>query len=97
IAHLEFVHDRDAGTVTLHVTGEDAKTPMKLTFAPDLNLKTAEGPKVVRTKPVGGDSDGASKFTVTDPLLKADPLEGQIAMKIGGKPYHPEIQEVDDH
>ncbi|MHC4854751.1 MAG: hypothetical protein ACYTF5_22360 [Planctomycetota bacterium] len=92
IAHVEFVHDAKAGTVTLHVTGKDTKTPLKLTYAPDLNLVTAKGPKVLNTKPVGGAADGASQFQVTDALLKTDPLKGRIAIKVEGKAYHPEIE-----
>ncbi len=96
-AHVEFLHDNKAGTVTLYVTGKDAKTPMKLTFAPELHLETDKGPKVVNTEPVDGAADGASQFSVTDPLLKMDPLKGRIALKFGGKTYNPEIQEGHDH
>jgi len=91
IAHVEFLHDAKAGTVTLHVTGKDPKTPMKLTHAPDLKLTTAKGLKVLNSKPVGGAADGASQFHVTDDLLKTDPLEGRITIKIEGKIYNPDI------
>jgi hypothetical protein len=91
IAHVEFVHDAKAGTVTLYVAGKDPKTPMKLTHAPDLKLTTAKGQEVVNTKPVGGAADGASQFQVTHALLKTDPLEGRITIKIEGKIYNPDI------
>ena len=97
-AHVEIVHDEAAGTVTLHMTGSDAKTPLKTTFAPDLNLLTAKGPKVLHTKPVDGKADGASKFVVTDPVLKVHLLEGRIDIKLAGKTYSPEIVDAhDDH
>jgi hypothetical protein len=93
VAHVEFLHDPKAGTVTLHVvTGKDPNTPLKLTHAPDLKLVTRKGPKVLPTKPVGGDAHGASQFQVTDPLLQVDPLKGRIALEIGGKAYNPELE-----
>jgi len=97
VADVEFIHDPKAGTVTLHVSGKDGKTPLKLTFAPELKLVTKKGPKVLETKPMGGGADGASQFQVTDPLLQVDHLEGRIALKIEGKRYNPEIEAAHEH
>ena len=97
VAHVELVHDAIAGTVTLYLTGGDAKTPLQIADAPELKLMTAEGPKVVATRPAGTDSKGASQFSATDPLLKTDPLKGRIGLRIDGKPYNPEIEEAHDH
>jgi hypothetical protein len=97
VAHVEVVHDPKAGSVTLHMVGKDGKTPLKLTHAPDLRLVTTKGPKVLETRPVGGDAEGASRFDVTDPVLQADPLEGRIALEIGSKRYNPELEEAREH
>lgn len=96
-AHVEFLHDAKAGTVTLHLVRKDGKTPLVVTHAPELKLVTKKGPKVLDTKPVGGTAAGASQFQVTDPLLQTDVLEGRIALEIGGKPYNPEIEGVHGH
>jgi hypothetical protein len=86
IAHIKFDHDHDAGSITLSVTGADAKTPLLLAAAPKLNL-TGESPLQLDTVAVSPDANGASAvFSVTHDALKAEP-EGRIAVTIGDQTY----------
>lgn len=86
LAHIDFVHDAASGTVTLHVTGPDAKTALALSDAPKLNL-IGDNPTQIVTRAFSPDADGASaEFSASDPALKAEP-EGRIAVTVGGQTY----------
>ncbi len=96
VAHLEILHDEDAGTLTLHVLGPDGKTPLPISKPPQLKLSTDSGPRVIATKPQGRTGSKASVFAVTDAALKSEP-EGRITLEIGGKVYNPELEHDHDH
>ncbi|MFH2001583.1 MAG: hypothetical protein ABIK28_18005, partial [Planctomycetota bacterium] len=63
VAHLELIHDHENGKYVLHVTGEDMKTPLNADNPPLINLKTADGPKQIESRPI----KGASTFEAEDP------------------------------
>jgi len=94
IAHLEVIHDESTGKMTIYVLGPDAKSAFTGAKAPQVKLTTDAGPKVLATKPVGGEPGG---FSVTDAVLKAHGPEGRISLEIGGKVYNPELEHDHDH
>jgi hypothetical protein len=94
-AHIEVVHDEKAGKLTLYILGKDQKTAVALPEAPKLNLKTDKGNLQLATKAVGPKDGAASQFEVTDDALKADPLNGRIALTLDGKKYN--VKLADDH
>lgn len=84
--HVEFTHDDQQGRIDLYLTGADCTTAMEVADAPAVNLKTAEGPRQLATRPAGG-SAPASHFEVTDPLLADHHLDGQLVIQALGKQY----------
>ncbi len=87
--HAELVHDQAAGKLTLYLLGKDGKTPVAIKDAPKINLKAKAGNRQVPMKAVNPAADGsASQFEAADEGFKADPLDGRIAITLGGKPYH---------
>ena len=96
-AHLELVHDEKAGKLTLYLLGKDAKTPVAIKDAPKVNLKTDKGPKQIETKAVEAKDGLASCFEATDDALKADPLNGRIALTLGEKKYNVELKHEHGH
>lgn len=95
VAHIDFAHDAAAGTVTLHVTGPDAKTARALSIAPKLNL-TGDSPTQVLLQPVSPDSNGASAvFSATHDVLRSEP-EGRIAVTVEGQVYQVIIEHNHD-
>lgn len=95
--HLEWVHDAAAGSVRLHLTGPDAKSPLVVARPPEIKLQTKEGLKVVAAVPVGGSSEGASEYTAVDPALRTEHPEGRITIEIGGKVFNPDLELTHDH
>ncbi|PIE22655.1 MAG: hypothetical protein CSA62_11250 [Planctomycetota bacterium] len=91
VAHLELVQDKDEGSMTLYLLGKDAKTALLIKKAPKVKLISAEGPKVLDTKAVGGSDAGASQWKVSSPLLKGKDAKGRISVEYKGKTYQPEI------
>ena len=94
VAHLELKHDEKAGTITVYVLGKDEKTPFPLTKAPEVKLRTQDGPKVLATK---AQDDKNTIFSVTDDALKVHGPQGRISLEINGKPYNPGLPHMDDH
>lgn len=86
--HVEFVHDQDAGKVSLYILGGDGKTPQNISSAPRINLKTSDGPKQLKTQKVG---DNASHYEVSDSALKSH-LHGRIAIDFEGKRFNLDIE-----
>ena len=95
-AHLEFVHDSEAGTVTIFLTGPDGKTPLVIPKAPILKLQTAQGQKILPTSPTSG-SGAASSFSLSDAALKSEELSGRLATEIEGKTYNSLLKDLHDH
>ena len=92
--HVEFVHDKDAGKVSLYILGGDGKTPQNLSSAPVVNLKTSDGPKQLKTQKVG---DNAAAYEVSDDVLKGS-VDGRIAIDFEGKRFNLDIESShDDH
>jgi hypothetical protein len=90
VAHVEVVHDPQAATAILFLTGPDGRTALPLAAAPSLNLFTDEGPVVVATTPVPGHED---RFRAAHPALGMTPLRGRISLTVGGRPYNPEFHD----
>lgn len=87
--HAELVHDEKAGKLTLYLLAKDLKTAVAIKDAPKLNLKAKDGNKQMDLKAVDAKDGAASKFEATDDALKADPLDGRIAVTLAdGKKYN---------
>ena len=91
VAHIDFAHDATAGSVTLTVTGPDAKTALAADSAPKLNL-TGDNPLQIETTAKEG---ATGVYVATNDALKAEP-EGRIAISIGGQSYQPTIKHDHD-
>lgn len=94
VAHLEVLHDKESGKLTIYVLGSDVKTPLAVAKPPQLKLTTADGPKVIDTK---AQDETGSVFTVTDAALKGREPEGRIAIEVKGKMYNPDLEHDHDH
>lgn len=94
VAHLEVLHDEEAGKLTLYVLGSDVKTPLPVAKPPQLKLTTASGPKVLDTQ---ASDESGSVFTVTDAALKGHEPEGRIAIEVNGKTYNPDLEHDHGH
>ncbi|BBM84253.1 hypothetical protein [Candidatus Uabimicrobium amorphum] len=90
--HVEFVHDQEAGKVSLYILGGDGKTPQNISSAPRINLRTSDGPKQLKTQKV---ADNASHYEVSDSALKGD-INGRIAIDFEGKRFNLDIETSDD-
>ena len=97
VAHVEFVHDEEAGKAILYFTGPDGQTPMLIEDAPKLNLFTNDGNKQVATTALNPAEGGATQFEGQDEALKEHMIEGRIAITIDGKAYSVDIEVVHDH
>lgn len=87
--HAEIVHDEKSGKLSLYLLGKYMKAPVAIKDAPKINLKAKEGNKQIAMKVVDAKDGVASHFEATDDALKADPLQGRIAITLGdGKSYH---------
>lgn len=86
--HAELVHDHAAGKTTLYLLGKDMKTPVAIKDAPKINLKAKTGNRQVEMKPVDAKDGTSSQFEAMDEGFKADPLDGRIAIMLGGKQYN---------
>ena len=84
LAHIEFLHHPEEGKVEIYLHAEEDDS-VKFDGAPELKIMTETGLVVVATTGSG------EKYTATHDALKADPLNGRIAVMLGGKPYSPDI------
>jgi hypothetical protein len=94
VAHLEVLHDEDAGTLTIYVLGGDLETPLAIATAPQIKLATNDGPKVVKTEPQEATDGKSTVFTATNAALKGH-VHGRVTVEIGGKTYNPELEHED--
>ena len=94
VAHLEVLHDKEAGKLTIYVLDSDVKTPLAVAKPPQLKLSTSDGPKVIDTK---AEDESGSVFTVTHAALKGQEPKGRVAIEVKGKMYNPDIEHDHDH
>lgn len=87
VAHLEVVHDEDAGTLVLYPLDADLK-PTTLTKAPVLNLQTSAGPKQLTATARGGSQ---SEWQFKDASLKDEPEGARLRVVLGGVTYTPDL------
>lgn len=96
--HAEIVHDSGAGKVILYLLGKDQKAPAAIKDTPKINLKTKDGNKQIEMKAVGAKDGKTSQFEAVDEVLKADPLDGRIAITLGdGKRYNVKLNAHHGH
>ena len=96
-AHIELVHDGEAGEIILYITGPDGRTPLLLTDPPKVNLMAEGGNRQIETAAVNAGEGGASQFEARDEALKTEPLKGRIALAMNGKFYSVDIKDEHDH
>ena len=94
VAHLEVIHDEEAGTITFHVLGPDAKTALALPSAPELKVTNSETP--VALTMTSANEEGTI-YSITDDALKMHGPEGRVTVELGGKTYNPELLHDHDH
>ena len=87
VAHLEVIHDEDAGTVTLYALDAKLK-PKPLSQAPVLNLPTDAAPKQVVATAQG---DSNSEWLFSDPALKGEPEGARLRVVMDGVTYTPDL------
>lgn len=87
VAHLEIVHDEDAGTIALYALDANLK-PTALTEAPVLNLPTDSGPKQVTAIARSGST---SDWLFSDPALEGEPEGARLRVVLNGVTYTPEL------
>ncbi len=103
--HAEFVHDEQAGTITVYILDGAAKetVPIEATEI-NINLKhDGQGEQFqLAASPDEGDADGKSSRFVSDDAELAEDLhregaEAQLVLQIGGKAYRGKIEHDHDH
>lgn len=103
--HAEFVHDEEAGTVTVYILDAAAKQSVPIEAAEiAINLKhDGQGEQFkLAASPVKGDPKGmSSRFVSNDEELGEDleleDAEAQLVLKIAGKSYRGKIEHDHDH
>lgn len=96
--HAELVHDEKAGKLTLYFFAKDQKTPVAIKDAPKINLKAKDGNKQMDMKAVDAKDGAAFQYEATDEALKADPLDGRIAITLAdGKKYNVNLKHEHEH
>ena len=94
VAHLEVVHDDDAGTITLYALDSDLQ-PTALAKAPVLNLMTSSGSKQVVATARGS---AEAEWIFRDPELKGEPEGARLRVVLNGVTYTPDLpHHHDDH
>lgn len=103
--HAEFVHDEDAGTVTIYILDGAAKEAVAID-APEIAINLKHGGKGEQFKlaatPDDGDPQGkSSRFVSTDKELGEDleheDADASLVLKINGKSYRGAISHDHDH
>ena len=91
--HLEVVHDKKKGTLTIYLVqakGETfAEAPVTLSASPVLEVADPAGPKSLTLTRVEGQ---ANAWSATDPLLEGKGLRATVRVRIGGKSYEAKIE-----
>jgi len=103
--HGEFVHDEEAGTVTIYVLDSAAKTSVPIEASEiTINLKhDGKGEQFkLAAKPDSGDAEGkSSRFVSSDKELGEDlhseDAEATLVLSINGKSYRGKIAHDHDH
>jgi len=83
-AHIEVLHDDEAGIVTVYVY-DGSLSSMEPDEAPTLNFVTDEGPQQLTAV----SQDGAWVFT--HEALKDEPQKARFLVKLGSKSYSPDF------
>lgn len=103
--HAEFVHDEDAGTVTIYILDGAAKEAVAID-SPDIAINLKHDGKGEQFKlaasPDKGDPQGkSSRFVSTDKELGEDleheDADASLVLKINGKSYRGAIAHDHDH
>jgi len=90
--HVEMIHDHDGGNVTVYVLGADLKTAVAVE-QPVVNLVTKEGPVQIFLTAVDPRPDGkAEAWKGSHAGLKADPWDGRVRLRIGGRMYQSPLE-----
>lgn len=103
--HAEFVHDEDAGTVTIYILDGAAKEAVAIDATEIMiNLKhDGKGEQFkLAASPDAGDAEGkSSRFVSTDKELGEDleheDADASLVLKINGKSYRGAISHDHDH
>lgn len=91
--HVEVIHDKEAGSVAIHLLGKDMKTPAVIKESPKINLRAKDGNKQIEMKPVAPADGKASHFEATNEALKGEPLTGRISITLDdGKKYNVKLE-----
>ncbi len=103
--HAEFVHDEEAGTVTVYVLDGAAKETVAIEATEiSINLKhDGQGEQFkLAASPDAGDADGKSSRFISNDAELGDDLhhegaEAQLVLQIAGKAYRGKIEHDHDH
>lgn len=87
LAHIEVLHDDDAGKLNLFALDTDMK-PIALDKAPFLNLMTDAGPKQLKATALG---TLKSEWVFSDSALKSEPEGARLRIVLRGVTYTPEL------
>jgi hypothetical protein len=90
-AHLEVLHDEEAGRVTVHVLGGDMK-PLAIPTPLVLNFSHDGKPVQLQGTPEGAAGGNASVWVFVDEALKGEPEGARFRAVIGGKTYSPSME-----
>jgi hypothetical protein len=95
VGKLEYILDEKVGTMTLHILGTDAKTPVKVTKAPQV-IVIANGNRAAF--PFTSEKSPSSKFTLTHDVFKAH-MDVVILINLDGNatPFNVPIPHVHHH
>jgi len=91
-AHLELIHDAKAGSLTVYVYGKSLDAPAAVEM-PVIQVVGKSGAEELKSTAVSPKADGTSaQWTVTDPRLATDPLDGRIRVKVDGKSHQSALE-----
>lgn len=87
--HVEVLHDKGAGTLSIYLLAKDMKTPVSIKEAPKINLKSKKGNEQIDMKPIASEEGKASQFSGTHDELKDGHLSGRISITMDdGKKFN---------
>ena len=87
-AHVEMLHDKKAGTLTMYVFGKDLQSPVAIAQPTILLVGKELKPTAMEPK-----ADGtASAWKLTDTGLNTDPLVGRVRLTVGGKAFQSPLE-----
>ena len=88
-AHLELLHDGDAGSLSVYVLDAEGSRPVVPDAPPLLKLSGEAGPIEVAGTVLDDPADG-SGFRYEHEGLVGDPA-GRVSVRIGGKEFHADL------